>query len=283
VNLKILSKKLWSKKADLNVSTYGSIERGDTDVNFHNLTDIVEVLGVNKEVIITMSVDISIQTLHNTNGNGVSCTKGETHITNGERELFDKIIKDEEIAFFEGVDERAYGSTGGEINILANFQKPLKSRPIEFLLCENKIQNTNLRSYTNQLNFDMNNYKTLINTAISEITAISADLAVFLVINRKGRTDLTKDYKNFTLYAEFFSDEEVNDIVSNLKEFVSLVDVSNGEEEFIQKIANGHFRSVSKKHKIVYNSTGSGIRNLQKLNAGYCVASLSLIEVLTIP
>jgi transcriptional regulator with XRE-family HTH domain len=95
---KNLTQEWVAEKSGLSVSTYGSIERGDADVNFRKLADIAEALGVQEEDIIIMGG-------YNIHDN--TFTHNDIGINNGNATFnIDKMVlerllkdKDEEIAF----------------------------------------------------------------------------------------------------------------------------------------------------------------------------------------
>jgi transcriptional regulator with XRE-family HTH domain len=91
-------------KSGLSVSTYGSIERGEADVNFRKLADIAEALGVKEEEIIMMSTEVNIHSIHD-NISVLVSNKGTAHFTGNEKELMELMLKEknEEIAFLRGL------------------------------------------------------------------------------------------------------------------------------------------------------------------------------------
>lgn len=79
-------------------------------------------------------------------------------------------------------------------------------------------------------------------------------IAVFLVINMK-----TEEFTSNNIYdtqTEFFSDEELGDLISILEELGIYHEVSYGEKDFASKVFSGAIQSQKFKYKIIYNTTG---------------------------
>jgi transcriptional regulator with XRE-family HTH domain len=94
--IKRLTQESVAKSLGMSVTAYGNIERGDADLNFKKLAEIAEALEVDEMEIVNYGNEIYNQTI---NAQGIGVNKAP--IFHGERELFEKIIKDkdEEIAF----------------------------------------------------------------------------------------------------------------------------------------------------------------------------------------
>jgi transcriptional regulator with XRE-family HTH domain len=92
-----------AEKAGLSVSTYGSIERGDADVNFRKLADIAEALDVKEEDILTVGHNIYNNTF-TTHDNSTGMNAG-SQFYNIDKMVLEKLLKDkdEEIAFLRGL------------------------------------------------------------------------------------------------------------------------------------------------------------------------------------
>jgi D-alanine-D-alanine ligase len=105
-----------------------------------------------------------------------------------------------------------------------------------------------------------NTEKNQIMEAVVSIDSISDDLAVLLVVNVKDDRILNQGDTRFSILAEYFSEDEVDEIIIGFRGFVNYIDISYGETEFVNKLSSGFFSGLTQKHKIVYSSTGSGIR-----------------------
>lgn len=95
--------------------------------------------------------------------------------------------------------------------------------------------------------------------AISEIDNISNDLTVILVVASKEHAENVETFGRYSIMAEYFSDSELESLVSGFKGIASYIDISYSEKEFISKIGTNHFSTLPGKYKILYSSTGSGI------------------------
>ncbi|MGN7765012.1 hypothetical protein [Paenibacillus sp. 22594] len=86
---------------------------------------------------------------------------------------------------------------------------------------------------------------------------------IYMVVNIKEKTKLTLDYNKYSITTEFFSDSELNELVSAFREADIYVEVIFGEDEFIGKILND---SSIDKNVLVYNTaqngTGAGRKSL---------------------
>src|SRR6516162_2678664 len=80
-------------------------------------------------------------------------------------------------------------------------------------------------------------------------------IVILVVINTKSKTEVVDDYENFSVKSEYFSDAEVDEIVNGFLDIGCKVDFSNGEQEFIKKLANNEFDKYKGLQKIVYNSS----------------------------
>jgi transcriptional regulator with XRE-family HTH domain len=99
--IKRLTQESVAKSLGMSVTAYGNIERGDADLNFKKLAEIAEALEVDEKEIVNFDSDVYNQTVHN-NDKGIGIVnKSQNSFYNGEKELYEKIIKDkdEEIAF----------------------------------------------------------------------------------------------------------------------------------------------------------------------------------------
>lgn len=101
---KNLTQEWVAEKSGLSVSTYGSIERGDADVNFRKLADIAEALGVQEEDIISMGGNVFNNTFSN-NENSVIGINNGSPVFSIDKAILEKLLKDkdDEIAFLRGL------------------------------------------------------------------------------------------------------------------------------------------------------------------------------------
>ena len=109
-----------------------------------------------------------------------------------------------------------------------------------------------------------------IRMAIAKFDTAKVPIAALLVVNLK-RSGTADDYAEFSVLTEYFSDKELEDLLTGFREIASYVDVSFGEKEFITKLANGYFNKLDGHHKIVYASTGSGLSRCRSaVTPGLC-------------
>lgn len=85
----------------------------------------------------------------------------------------------------------------------------------------------------------------------------SPKIAILLVVNMQD-TIVDNDYNRFSVVTTYYSERELNEVVSGFKTF-AYVDVSYGEKEFINKLNSGHFSELHEFQKIVYTETAGGI------------------------
>lgn len=90
--------------------------------------------------------------------------------------------------------------------------------------------------------------------AIDFISKNTFDIAVYLVVNLK--TDQFLSYNIYDEQTEFFSEEELGELINALEDLNIYHEVSYGEKDFARKVISGHIQSQKFKYKIVYNTTG---------------------------
>lgn len=91
-------------------------------------------------------------------------------------------------------------------------------------------------------------------SAINFISRNTLDIAVFLVVNMK--TDQFVSYDIYDQQTEFFSEEELGELINALEDLNIYHEVSYGEKEFARKVISGQIQLQKFKYKIVYNTTG---------------------------
>lgn len=101
--------------------------------------------------------------------------------------------------------------------------------------------------------------ETTINNVSGKIDSLKEEIAVFLVLNTKGLTEIEQDHEGHTITTEFFSLEEAQEFIDGFVKLGIYHEVYNGEKEFIQKLSSDHIKNMPYKHKIVYSSTGAGL------------------------
>lgn len=96
-----------------------------------------------------------------------------------------------------------------------------------------------------------------------ESKAAIRDKRICMVVNVKEKTKLSLDYDKYSITTEFFSDSELNELVSAFREADIYVEVIFGEDEFIRKILN---ENGVDNNMLVYNTaqngTGAGRKSL---------------------
>lgn len=98
-----------------------------------------------------------------------------------------------------------------------------------------------------------------INEITKKITPLKGEIAVFLVLNVKGKTEIEEDYMDHTTTTEFFSQLEAQQFLDGFVNLGIYHEIFNGEKEFIDKLSSGDIKNLPYKHKIVYSSTGTGL------------------------
>jgi D-alanine-D-alanine ligase len=90
------------------------------------------------------------------------------------------------------------------------------------------------------------------------VESASKNIVVLLVINTKKTGKVPDDYADFSVRSEYFSDEELEEVVTGFQKLGCTVDVSTSETEFIEKLTNNGFEKYKGLQPIVYYSSGSG-------------------------
>lgn len=90
--------------------------------------------------------------------------------------------------------------------------------------------------------------------AIDFISKNTFDIAVYLVVNLK--TDQFVSCDIYDEQTEFFSEEELGELINALEDLNIYHEVSYGEKDFARKVMSGQIQLQKFKYKIVYNTTG---------------------------
>lgn len=117
----------------------------------------------------------------------------------------------------------------------------------------------------------------IISQLISSVEKIKETVALIVVSNVKGITSNHSDYEKYSVCTEFFSENEMEEIVSCFRQFGIYTKIYFDENEFIRATLEGEHKIFGKRNIIVYNSsqkgTGPGRKsllpafcNLNKLN-----------------
>jgi D-alanine-D-alanine ligase len=95
------------------------------------------------------------------------------------------------------------------------------------------------------------------------------EIAIYLVVNMKTRDFMSNNI--FDQQTEFFSEEELGDLIKALEELNIYHEISYGEMEFAQKVVSGKIQFQKFKYKIIYNTTGaSGGRSKSSIVPAIC-------------
>ena len=94
---------------------------------------------------------------------------------------------------------------------------------------------------------------------LNKTKELHQEIAVFLAVNVKGVTKHNNDYSAHSIVTEYFTENEIEQIVSAFRQNGIYTDVSTDENEFIGKINAGSLTRLPHKHKIVYSSAQKGI------------------------
>lgn len=94
---------------------------------------------------------------------------------------------------------------------------------------------------------------------VAQIKEHSREIVIFLVVNVKGITQDTRDYREHSIVTEYFTESEIEEIVSSFRQYGIYIDVSTDENEFIEKINAGKLANLPHTFKIIYASAQKGI------------------------
>jgi len=98
----------------------------------------------------------------------------------------------------------------------------------------------------------------IISGALHEFNLNTPEIAILLVVNMQ--TDIVEnDYQDFSVVTSYYTDKDLEELVTGFKNFATVVDLSYGEKEFIQKLQGGYFDQFKKFKKVVYTQTASGV------------------------
>jgi hypothetical protein len=97
-----------------------------------------------------------------------------------------------------------------------------------------------------------------VNDMLNTFNQLSKKLAILLVVKLKS-DDALNDYSDYSVITTYFSDKELNDLINGFYEFADYVDVSYGENQFIEKLQAGDYNHLNEYLKIAYSEQASGI------------------------
>lgn len=101
---------------------------------------------------------------------------------------------------------------------------------------------------------------------LEKIKKNSNDFAIYIAANIKDSTKNLSDYATNSIITEYFTENELEEIILAFREYGIYVDVSSEETEFISKLNNGDLDKLPMKYKAVYTSaqkgTGPGRKSL---------------------
>jgi D-alanine-D-alanine ligase len=110
----------------------------------------------------------------------------------------------------------------------------------------------------------------IINSALKRFDTHAPKIAILLIVNMQTET-VENDYKDFSVVTSYYTDRDLEDLLSGFKEFAEYVDVSYGEEDFINKLNTGYFNQFKNIEKIVYTQTATGVgRSKSALTPALC-------------
>jgi D-alanine-D-alanine ligase len=89
---------------------------------------------------------------------------------------------------------------------------------------------------------------------IEQTRALRNQIAILVVANVKSGTDL----HSHSLETEYFSQDELEQIIEGFRDFGFYVQAFFSEDRFIQAVLAGELELIHQKYKIVYNSAQSG-------------------------
>ncbi len=106
---------------------------------------------------------------------------------------------------------------------------------------------------------EFNLLKIYLNNVSNRLLFISTDLMVTIVSNLKNKTINSEDFTDFSLETEYFSENELEDIVIALRENNIFVQIFTDEMDFIESHISKKDNNFSRRHKIIYNTAQRGM------------------------
>ena len=93
---------------------------------------------------------------------------------------------------------------------------------------------------------------------LESISALKSQLTIVIVANVKGVT-ATSDYGKHSVITDFFSEEELEQVIVAYRDFGFYTHVFTDELDFMKSVSNGTFNEIPGKKKIIYNTAQKGI------------------------
>lgn len=109
------------------------------------------------------------------------------------------------------------------------------------------------------------NGQKVINSLLREIEKIKKLIRIILVSNIKDQTK-TVDYSIHSVSTEFFSENELEELITGFRQFGFYTELFTDEIDFMKSVIDNNFNDSKKKYSIVYNTsqrgTGPGRKSL---------------------
>jgi D-alanine-D-alanine ligase len=99
---------------------------------------------------------------------------------------------------------------------------------------------------------------TEIDYLVGALKLIASDLSIIVVANRQT-SNSASDYSAHSVQTEYFSDEEIEQIVGAMRGLNLYVQSYFSEDDFIKAVHSGEFDSIPRKLKLVYNAAQTGV------------------------
>jgi D-alanine-D-alanine ligase len=93
---------------------------------------------------------------------------------------------------------------------------------------------------------------------VSQFRDRASDITVVVVANRKQQVS-NADYDGYSVQTEYFSDEELEQIVTAMRELGLYVRSYFSEDEFIAAVLDGEIDRLPRSRKLIYNSAQTGV------------------------
>jgi len=96
-----------------------------------------------------------------------------------------------------------------------------------------------------------------VDSLVDRLRSRAGELAIAVVANRKQQTGA--DYDGYSVQTEYFSDEELEQIVGAMRALGLYVKSYFSEDEFIEAVIHGEVSALPRTLKLVYNSAQTGV------------------------
>jgi D-alanine-D-alanine ligase len=93
---------------------------------------------------------------------------------------------------------------------------------------------------------------------VQQIRHRASDITVVVVANRKQQAT-NADYDGYSVETEYFSEEELEQIVGAMRHLGVYVRSYFSEDDFITAVLNGEIERLPRLHKLIYNSAQTGV------------------------